>query len=129
MGRFLPDRTELELTFPRLLGYRNGLPTAHLTRSPPSGNDDDLPCRFAFIKDTVGFAGFFKREAVSDAPLRVNVLAHEEFQKVLHLAQAGYPRTLERELMVDEGAARCESHLAALADEDDASPLAGRLKA
>jgi type III restriction enzyme len=29
--RALPERSELELTFPRLLGYRYDLPTAHLT--------------------------------------------------------------------------------------------------
>ena len=92
-------------------------------------DDHDLSDCPTFIEDPVGITGSIQAEAVRHDSVRVQALACQESEQVLHLTQPGDPRAMQRELVMDERGAGGEGHLASLAYEHDPTPLPRARKA
>jgi hypothetical protein len=80
------------------------------------------------IKSFISFACLFKREAMRDKLFRVQLPFDEFLDEFFHLPDGTDPRTVQRQLLVNEQRRGREFNSSAFANEDYPAPFARRFE-
>ena len=88
---------------------------------------DDHFTALAFIRHAVRLGGLVERKAMGNNHFGFELPLHKLFNQVFHVLGAGDPRTVDRDLVVDNRLAHVERDCIAFAHHNRAAPTARAL--